>query len=77
MLHVGVCDSDHFQEDLNKYIMPLIEQDADMIWNDEAKEKFESATHYHTCKKKLNRLVEPIVRDHCHFTGQFRGAAHR
>ena len=76
-LHVGVGAADHFldalQEYLNKYIMPLIEKDADMIWNDEAKEKFESATHCHICKKKLNRLVEPIVRDHCHFTGQFRG----
>ena len=48
-----------------------------MIWNDEAKEKFESATHCHICKKELSRLVEPIVRDHCHFTGQFRGAAHQ
>ena len=80
-LHVGVSDADHFldtlQEDLNKYIMPLIEKDVDMVWNDEAKEKFESATHCHICKEKLNRLVEPNVRDHCHFTGQFRGAAHQ
>ena len=49
----------------------------DMIWNDEAKEKFESATHCHVCKKELNRLVEPIVRDHSHFTGEFCGAAHQ
>ena len=54
--------------------MPLIEKDVDMIWNDEAKEKVESATH---CQKKLTRFVEPIVRDDCHFTGQFRGAAHQ
>ena len=77
-LHVGVGAADHLldtlQVDLNKYIMPLIEKDVDMIWNDEAKERFELATH--VCKKKLNRMVEPIVRDHCHFTGQFRGAAH-
>ena len=80
-LHVGVCAADHFldtlQEDLNKYIMPLIEKDVDMIWNDEAKEKFESATHCHACKKELYRLVEPIVRDRCHFIGEFRGAAHQ
>ena len=56
--------------------MPRIEKDNDMIWNDEAKKKFESATHRHVRRKKLNRLVEPIVRDHCHFTGQFRGGAH-
>ena len=68
---------DHFLEDQYKYIMPFIEKDVDMIWNDEAKEKFESATHRHVCGKELNRLVDPIVRDHCHFTGQFRGAVHQ
>ena len=57
--------------------MPLIEKDVDMIWNDKAKEKFESATHCHVCKLKLNRLVEQMVRDDCHFTGQFRGVAHQ
>ena len=48
-LHVGVGAADHFldalREDLNRYIMPLIEKDVDMIWDDEAKEKFESAAH--------------------------------
>ena len=48
-----------------------------MIWNDEAKEKFVSATHCHVCKNELDRLVEPIMRDHCHFTGEFHGAAHQ
>ena len=69
--YVGVDAADHFlntlQEDLNKYIMPLIEKDVDMIWYDQAKEKFESATHCHGGDK---------VRDHCHFTGKFPGAAH-
>ena len=40
-----------------------------MIWDDEAKEKFESATHCHVCKKTVGG---DKVRDHCHFTGQFR-----
>ena len=34
-LHIGVGAADHFldalQEDLNRYIMPLIEKDVDMI----------------------------------------------
>ena len=46
-LHVGVGVADHFldalQDDLNWYIMPLIEKDVDMKWDDEAKEKFKSA----------------------------------
>ena len=37
----GVGAAGHFldalQEDLNRYIMPLIEKNVDMIWDDEAK----------------------------------------
>ena len=45
-----------------KFIMPLIEIDVYMIWDDGDKDKFESATHCHVCRKELNRLTEPIVR---------------
>ena len=77
-LHVREGGADQFLDTLqDKYTMPLIEKDADMIWNDEVKGKFESATHCHICAKKLNRLVEQFVRNHCHFTGRFRGAAHQ
>ena len=76
-LYVGVDAAAHFldslQEDLHRYIIPLIEKDVDMIWDDEAEEKFKSATHCHVCKKPVRG---DKVRDHCHFTGQFRGAAH-
>ena len=34
---------------------------------------FEEATICHICSKKLEK---DKVRDHCHFTGQYRGAAH-
>ena len=50
---------DTLQEDLNKYIMPLIEKDVDMVWDGEARARFLLATHFH----------------HCYFTGQFRGAS--
>ena len=36
--------------------------------------KFNSATHCHICEKPLNDTER--VRDHCHLTGRFRGAAH-
>ena len=55
--------------------MPLIERDVDMIWYNDAKDKFESATHCHICKNGLNRSTETIVRDHSHLIGLFRGAA--
>ena len=63
---------DALQEDLNRYIMTLIEKDVDMIWDGEARERFLLAAHCHICKEELNRMVEPVVRDHCHFTGRFR-----
>ena len=34
---------------------------------------FNKAETYHICKKEL---IDDKVRDHCHFTGQYRGAAH-
>ena len=42
---------DSLQDDLNKYIMPLVEEDVSIIWDDEAKRKFQAATHCHICKK--------------------------
>ena len=45
----------------------------------EEQRSFEKATVCHICHKPLNRGVwgaEPPARDHCHFTGQYRGAAH-
>ena len=64
-LHVGVDAADHFlntlQDDLNKYIMSLIEKDVDMIWDDGSKEKFESATYCHVCKKHLQVIKYEII----------------
>ena len=50
-LHVGEDVAYHFldvlQEVLNRYIMPLIEKDVGMIWNDESRERFLLAIHCH------------------------------
>ena len=56
-LYVAVDAANHFldalQEDLNRYIMALIEKDVDMMWDDEAKKKFESAAHCHVRKQTV------------------------
>ena len=51
-----------------------------MIFNSEDKKDFKSATLCHICEKDLYKDKETgkilKVRDHCHFTGEYRGAAH-
>ena len=60
-LYVGVDAAGHFldalQEDHNRYIIPLIEKDVDMIWDDGAEEKFKSATHCHVCKVIMCEII--------------------
>ena len=40
---------------------------------------FKKATHCHVCERKLNPSEKENipVRDHCHITGKYRGAAHK
>ena len=45
-----------------------------MIITPEEEEQFKQASDCWICKKKLN--LEDRVRDHCHYTGRYRGAAH-
>ena len=44
-----------------------------MFLTEEDIDKFEKATNCHTCDKPLGK---DSVRDHCHLTDKFRGAAH-
>ncbi|XP_065653024.1 uncharacterized protein LOC136080335 [Hydra vulgaris] len=44
-----------------------------MIFTDENKHDFNAAISYHICGEKLEN---DKVRDHCHITGKYRGAAH-
>ena len=80
-LYVGTDATEHFltslQKDLNKHIMPVIERNEEMIWDDVAQASFDAATECFICRKPLDRENEVISRDHCHFTGQFRGAVHQ
>ena len=45
-----------------------------MIITAEEEEEFKQASNCWICRKLLN--IEDRVRDHCHFTGRYRGAAH-
>ena len=45
-----------------------------MVITKEEEEQFKQASNCWICRKKLN--LQDRVRDHCHFTGRYRGAAH-
>ena len=47
--------------------------EVDMIFGKEEAERFNKETKCWICKGELNN---DKVRDHCHFTGRYRGAAH-
>ena len=44
-----------------------------LILTQEEQKSFDKSEYCHICNKEL---LEDKVRDHCHFTGQYRGAAH-
>lgn len=48
-----------------------------MEMSDKQEREFFTATECHICKKIFNPLkLHKKVRDHCHLTGEYRGAAH-
>ena len=100
-LYVGLDAAEHLleslQNDFTKHIKPWIENEVEMLWDEDAQEKFESATHCHMCEEEFQPSMQhdhkdgeteeecdlcihnskmKRVRDHNHFTGIFRGAAH-
>ena len=67
-----------FVEVLGKFVKCLHQktEKKPMVFEDSDRGKFISATHCFICEEKFERAKDK-VRDHCHFTGKFRGAAHK
>ena len=61
-----------------------LQENKDIEMTDEDKKDFEAATHWFICGEKLKNSYKnekesekyKKVRDHCHFTGKYRGCAH-
>ena len=56
-----------------KRIRPILEHVVPMELNALDERSFQTATHCHICDEELG---SDRVRDHCHLTGKYRGAAH-
>ena len=72
-------------EDITKIFVKRLEADIkriydqfrfakDMIMNKSDKINYKNATHCNICESELGN---DKVRDHCHLTGKYRGAAHK
>ena len=67
----------HFFEDMigeTEHLLKRLKKKIPMNWRPEDQQKFEETEDCHICGKFM-RLGDR-VRDHCHLTGKFRGAAH-
>ena len=64
---------ERLEEDI-KYINDI--SSKPLIMEVEEEERFKNETKCWICKGKFNNDKDFKVRDHCQFTGRFRGAAH-
>ena len=71
-------------EDVGEVFVKLLEEDIKMIANippkkmiitDKEREQYENETRCWICKGEFDD-DDKKVKDHCHFTGRYRGAAH-
>ena len=74
-------------EDIPQLFIESLEKDIKEIYNKFKKPKkmvmtredrmtYKKATHCHICEEEIDEDKDRKVRDHCHLTGKFRGAAH-
>lgn len=62
---------------LSQRIAPIFEHAVPMEMDDLDQQNFMQAVKCHICDENFDFVNDIIVRDHCHFTGEFRGAAHQ
>ncbi|XP_049947119.1 uncharacterized protein LOC126455272 [Schistocerca serialis cubense] len=78
-LYRGLDCMKWFTDNLNAIsdnILQYFKNKKQLQMNDQDKEFFENAKTCHICKKHF-LTTDVRVKDHCHFTGKFRGAAHQ
>ena len=56
-------------------IMNRMKEEKDIIMTEQDEREFDNATHCFMCGECFEQ-GDKKVRDHCHFTGKYRGCAH-
>ena len=75
--YTGEDAAQKFVEMLEEDIREIANIPEKMIWGKKEKERFDKETKCWICNEKFtNDFKNGKVRDHCHFTGRYRGAAH-
>jgi len=77
VLYRGENAVEHFLESLQTELTEINEvfrKPVDMIMTAKDRKSFTNAANCHICGKELSK---DRVRDHCHITGKYRGAAHK
>jgi len=70
--NIGEIFCKHLKNEIDKV---WTSEAKDMIFKEEDKDNSETSTNCWICRKDLEE-GDVRVRDHCHFTGKYRGAAH-
>ena len=63
-------------EETTRAIYKRFEKDVPMIFDDAARKLYNSQTECYACGKPFGKKSLRKVRDHCHYTGKYRGALH-
>jgi len=71
--NIGETFCKHLKNEIDKV---WTSEAKDMLVKEEDKANFETSTNCWICRKDFEE-GEVRVRDHCHFTGKYRGAAHQ
>ena len=63
-------------EEITRKIYKRFDKSIPMIFDDAAKKLYNTQTECYACGKPFEEKELRKVRDHCHYTGKFRGALH-
>lgn len=62
--------------ELEEKLLKIIWNPIPLVWNPELEARFREETFCHICGNPFDLIDMDKVRDHCHMTGVYRGAAH-